>query len=1017
MAKRVIILILVVDFLSLVTSVPQIFTTSYGFCQFKFTGKKTIALPDKLWTIDTSDFILHFSLCGSIQEVCKNETSSCLFLKNSNKMIDLGHEFGSASEDTILMSQNGANCTSDQNYTLSISFVCSDSIKPKPRLMAQDAESECNFEVTMMRPDCQPRCTETVQGSELIDLRNFPKNVQVHADSKHFSLSLCGSNKNCPGGVSACEINPDGSTTPLASIESQILVYDQGKNELKARGRFRERGETRIVEVLIKCNWGSELANPVYKKVANQGKRYRFEIESSYGCVKLPYSCQLSSLDNLNYDLRNLYTTHGWAVTGAPHGKIFVNICGPLKQPPNLCSAQHSQVCHVTDNVYVNRGSILSLFEARDDSLRARFESGSTCTENTTRTYSTEVEFKCSKTEKGPQFKHIENCVMFLQWETPHACPLDYYKSQNCYVKDRVSNRNLKNLHSDTDRIYPLSPSTNSKLIYNLCGPIHEPCNGHKNASFCLKTGQKESVLGWDTREVISENGRLFMQFSGENRAEIFVNLVCRYQSSPPDLQVTEDSRKYNLTVFTPLACIAQGVFPECVYHSGNFTYDLSPLVLKNKNYVIPGGQGTEIIFNVCGPIITGSGALCRGTTMFCYRNTTALNIKNQYVSLGGVSGPRLLNNSLILEAPMGEFCREVGYFKSVMRFKCSKTNVLPRFVSKESCVYNFIWETPQACPQIRNCTVGHQPGLTFDLNQIKNKIVRLDIDGISSKYEFDLCKDFYTTISNSNKTNRLRRDYVITNRNSFVILDLYEKCANATPLTKVIFKLECSDKDSHFEQTAFENCVLNMTLKTHAVCLSHHTTTSALQKLETNCTVVNGNTGYEFNLIKLKAEDILQKFQINFDQTSALCSGLFCKNGLGVVPQICPKVAFNYTSQFVTLSYLGVECDDFSGNYEFEVLLKCNRTRTGARISQDAECKSVISYDLPEACSLLKREIVASDPTAAIAGGVSTLLLVLAVIIAVYLCKRRVRTFPYLDIPLYGSKRSVSIYTRDSTE
>ncbi|XP_044257390.1 cation-independent mannose-6-phosphate receptor-like isoform X2 [Tribolium madens] len=1018
MAKNVIIILLLVDFLSFVTSVPQIFTESYAFCEFKFSGKKKITFPNKLWTIDTSDFILHFSLCGSVQEACKNATSSCLFPKTSNKMIDLGHEFSSAgSDDTILVSQNGAKChNSDQNYTLSISFVCSASIKPKPRLLAQDEENGCNFEVTMMRPDCQPRCTENVQGSSLIDIRNFPKNIQVHSDSKHFSLSLCGSNKNCSADISACEIQPDGSTTPLASIESQLLIYDQSKGELKARGRFNERGELKIVQVLIKCNWETEAANPVYKKGPSQGKWYKFEIQSSYGCVKLPYDCRLSSIDNFNYDLRSLYTLHGWAVGGVPRGKIFINICGPLKQPPNRCSAQHSQVCHVTDNDYINRGSILSLFEAQNDSLRARFVFGSTCRENTSRTYSTEIEFKCSKTEKGPQFKDTKNCVMFLQWETPKACPLDYYKSQNCYVSDRVSNRNLKNLHTHTDRIYPLSASNDAKLIYNLCGPIHESCNNHKNVSFCLKTAQRESVIGWDTREVISEKERLFMQFSGENGGEIFVNLICSYQNpSPvPDLH-TEDSRRYNLTVFTPLACIAQGVFPECVYHSGNITYDLTPLVSKNKNYVIPGDGETEFIFNVCGPIITAPGALCRGSTMFCKHNKTALNIKHQYASLGGVSRPRLLNNTLILEAPMGEFCREVGYYKSVMHFKCSQTNVLPRFVSKDSCVYNFIWETPQACPQTRNCTVGGpQPGLIFDLTKIKNKVVRFDIDGISNKYEFDLCKDVYT---NLNKTNRLRRYYSIVNGIAFIILDLNKKCSKATPLTKIIFKLECSETNNeHFEQTAFKNCVLNITLKTRTTC--HESTTIkehnlVVQKFETNCTIFNGNTGYEFNLINLKSEDILQKFQINLDQSS-VCDGIFCKNGSRVVPQVCPIVSFNYSSQIVKLEYSGVVCG--RSKYEFEVLLKCNQTKTNACIIEDAECKSVISYNLPEACLLLKQEIVASTPTAAIAGGVTTLLVVVALIIAIYFCKRS-RHLPYLNIPLYSSKTSVPIYCRDATE
>lgn len=180
----------------------------------------------------------------------------------------------------------------------------------------------------------------------------------------------------------------------------------------------------------------------------------------------------------------------------------------------------------------------------------------------------------------------------------------------------------------------------------------------------------------------------------------------------------------YNMTVFSPLACIAHGNFSNCVYHSENLTYDLTPLALKNKNYVIRGDSDLDYVFNVCGPIISGPGALCMGDTMFCQRNKTEVAINHRwiffsityflfnvfecrYMSLGGVSGPRLQDNKLVLVASLGAFCANLGFYKSVMRFECSQTEVSPRFVSKDTCVYNFVWQTPQACPKIRNCTIN----------------------------------------------------------------------------------------------------------------------------------------------------------------------------------------------------------------------------------------------------------------------------------------------------------------------
>lgn len=65
-------------------------------------------------------------------------------------------------------------------------------------------------------------------------------------------------------------------------------------------------------------------------------------------------------------------------------------------------------------------------------------------------------------------------------------------------------------------------------------------CNDFTNSSFCLKTGNTETVLGWHTNDVISENGLLRMEFFGEHcsnqhsKGEVTLHFVCNYASSPP---------------------------------------------------------------------------------------------------------------------------------------------------------------------------------------------------------------------------------------------------------------------------------------------------------------------------------------------------------------------------------------------------------------------------------------------------------------------------------------------------
>lgn len=86
---------------------------------------------------------------------------------------------------------------------------------------------------------------------------------------------------------------------------------------------------------------------------------------------------------------------------------------------------QFSQVCDLDGRNYVNWGSILTSLKANYDKVTAKFVSGSTCKENTTFLYSTEIDFRCSRNENGPVFKEIRGCVMFITWDSPSACPLD----------------------------------------------------------------------------------------------------------------------------------------------------------------------------------------------------------------------------------------------------------------------------------------------------------------------------------------------------------------------------------------------------------------------------------------------------------------------------------------------------------------------------------------------------------------------------------------------------------------
>lgn len=52
-------------------------------------------------------------------------------------------------------------------------------------------------------------------------------------------------------------------------------------------------------ELLFKCDWESIIGQIKYREVQTQGKDYKFIMDSSYGCVKLPSECVVNEIEHL----------------------------------------------------------------------------------------------------------------------------------------------------------------------------------------------------------------------------------------------------------------------------------------------------------------------------------------------------------------------------------------------------------------------------------------------------------------------------------------------------------------------------------------------------------------------------------------------------------------------------------------------------------------------------------------------------------------------------------------------
>lgn len=429
-------------------AVPTIINSLSDHCDYEYeiqeknkTIHKKFTISNQVFHTVSRNYEITYTLCGKLppnRNVCGGQFLNgkiCLRDKKTKTPINVGSSFTviqKDEKDEIVLKSNGPNC-------VKIFFVCDNTIKDTPKL--RSGEDDCDYEITMRHPKCQPPCTVLVH-DRLIDLSKMRTSYLAKSNKtgREYYFTICGSDPHCDDDINACEMTNQNPIS-LSETKSQHLVYTiyEDTHKLLVRGSFKiGKNMKRLFELNLKCNWDVEAANPVYSDVQIQGKNYKFEMESSFGCIKTPTSC--SVIDKFYfYDLKNL--NQGKWIINIPDGRIFINVCRNLDLPPNnRCSNSSSQVCKITSNgEYINYGSIFTNFEVVNDQVQVQIIDGQKCKENPLETYRTKINFECSKNEEKPKFLSYDNCVMTLLWKTPKACP-SQDKNLCSYISTNINN-------------------------------------------------------------------------------------------------------------------------------------------------------------------------------------------------------------------------------------------------------------------------------------------------------------------------------------------------------------------------------------------------------------------------------------------------------------------------------------------------------------------------------------------------------------------------------------------------
>ncbi|CAH1114177.1 unnamed protein product [Psylliodes chrysocephalus] len=470
-------------------------------CDYALKKHDTITVVRKDWTVSTPNSVIIFNLCEPVNDgICKghlacikNKTDSSVKLLNGNferKFLKGNSEHPDT--DEVVLRSNNANCT------LTVKWDCNLSKQDETKV---EVLKDCDYVVSLfsVSNDCIRPCGAIIN-AQLIDLSPLKGKYNVSSSLGNFSISLCDVNTDCPNNaynVSSCLIK--GNHILPISSGSELVSYNGDSNEIKLHKKSKfDKGE-KIFELFIKCNWSTKISNFHYKEAAKQGKTFKFEMESSYGCVKLPPVCEI--LDQYyKYNISKIYSNVGYVkvenVTGSRI--ILLNICGPLKLPysaDNVCTKSSSQVCEINGNEYINKGSIYTNFIPSEEKMSMSLISGSQCNSNTT--YKTTIDFHCSELEDSPKFVKEENCELFLTWNTPVACPApDSDSCKNihndifeCDITKTTKNYNesydLSKLHRPNGYVVK---NKNVEYHLNICGPVDDrdaPCK--KNSGILAK--------------------------------------------------------------------------------------------------------------------------------------------------------------------------------------------------------------------------------------------------------------------------------------------------------------------------------------------------------------------------------------------------------------------------------------------------------------------------------------------------------------------------------------------------
>uniref|UniRef100_A0A665V9G9 Insulin-like growth factor 2 receptor n=1 Tax=Echeneis naucrates TaxID=173247 RepID=A0A665V9G9_ECHNA len=826
-------------------------------------------------------------------------------------------------------------------------------------------------------------------------------------DDGDFYINICRSldqtGKTCPEGSAACLVTKDGSynmgspTGPLELVDRDSLRLQYNLSAGSSRPAICHEHDPAVTITFI-CPSSRHLGSTP-KMTAGQNCRYEVVWVTEYACHRdylESHSCKLTSKQHdISIDLTPL--TLALSGDEADSYVYYLNVCGPISNSEcgNTPFMSSCQVKRKDNKKRVAGRHQNQTLRYSDGDLTLIYPEGDKCSTDFQRM--TIINFECNKNAWNPVFTGESDCTYYFDWETAFACVKEK-EDLLCRVRDHNKHYDLSPLTrypgEDTSGNWEVvdanSPKPNLRFYLNVCHKVIQTEGGADrcpvNASFCavgknhgaislgsfLSSPQKTKI-GNDIRLVYTDGN---FCINRKTRIQTIVTLKCKpgdLESAPVLRSISSDRCVYEVEWYTAAACVlskTQGDDCKVEDPQAGFSFNLSPLSKHDGFYNMTSGN-YEYYINVCGPVKAAN----------CPEKAGACQVEKSSWSLGDANS-RLSYYDGLIQLTYSNGSRynnkEHTLRSTLISFLCDPEAGAgyPEFQVEDNYTYNFRWYTSYACPERpHECLVTDPETLEqYDLSSLSRSASgsnwqAMDLSDSTNrkKYYINICRPIspvsgcdrhasmlylnpsFVSVSNMGT---FTRGPVIEGQDR-LLLELTDGsvCISEgqmlTHTTRIHLVCSRGTLSSGPRFLMFQNCTANFIWETRAAC--------AIKTTKNNkCTVVDPNTGFEFNLQPLasttgyKTHANGKDFLLNICSDMAQCgpgkAGCELEDGHPLSPVGTERTLQYSTDGLLKLTYKGPLDEPTATRDTFTINFVCNSSSHTGSLKMVQEDMSTLS-------------------------------------------------------------------------